>query len=960
MKRIFAVFVSIALLLNLNGIGPSVTNKAEAANSVASGSCGQEVSYSVENNNGRYELIIDGDGQMTNYGKASETPWYGYRSVIENIVIEEGVTKIGNYCFSGFTKLVEVSVPSSLQAVGIGAFSSCSKLSSINLENVTLLDMGAFANCSLLSTVSGATLEYVRDYAFQSCSFTTFLLPQSLKELSGMAFFKCSKIKEFSVETGNSSFMCVDGVVFSADAENLIAVPGAKEGTYMVPDGVNKISEGAFASNQGITSISIPESVKTIGADAFASMAALQEVSIEAFGSIPTEAFSYCQKLVSVELGENVAAIEGKAFYGCGLLESVIGGSNVIEIGDYAFGNCSKLSHVDLMEKLEKIGIASFSNCSALKQFRVSDTVVYIGNNAFAGCQPGEITISERLSSAENGAYGRIHSIQIDVTEFFDAAQDLLLMINEYRTQNGKAPFVMDSKLTELAMFRATETSVYWGHTRPNGTSSFTIDELVKAENIASGHIDAEEVFDLWTETETNRANILKNEYVSVGIGCIESGNTYRWVILFSDENALEEEESVSDVPNTIKVDYSDAMISSVTIVDGKRYYTIESGEPFLPAIAIQNPIIGYGRINQSCFTFYTDDDSVVAIGQNGTAVGVGEGATRVTASYMDDSITYDVDVTDKQHEELNGIHMTHACTIGASYGLVYYIPINEVADFSNLYIVAKKEVYDGEKSVSCSVLNVPETVTIDDTTYLTFSYGGIAAKEMSSNVSAVLYGTKNETEYGLYKDSYSIQKYAMDMLSVPSADDTLKTLLVEMLQYGAKVQTFFDYHTELLADSALTVEQLDYATSNPTTEKDMLKSGDSLNEVTMIGYSLILDDAVSLKVYFSSDLEWSCERMEISYENVARENIRDIVWAEDFVDEQEGLYSVTVKDMALYDCVNPVSFTVTRNGRNVGATLICSASTYADRVAKTGTRELYGVTDAMMKFVEAIKVYLS
>lgn len=76
-------------------------------------------------------LYITGTGNMDNYTDAFESPWHLNILSVENIVIEQGVTSVGDYAFAGASSLVNVSVADSVTSVGNYAFSSCSSLNSL-------------------------------------------------------------------------------------------------------------------------------------------------------------------------------------------------------------------------------------------------------------------------------------------------------------------------------------------------------------------------------------------------------------------------------------------------------------------------------------------------------------------------------------------------------------------------------------------------------------------------------------------------------------------------------------------------------------------------------------------------------------------------------------------------------------------------------------------------------------
>ena len=134
--------------------------------------------------------------------------------------------------------------------------------------------------------------------------------------------------------------------------------------------------------------------------------------------------------------------------------------------------------------------------------------------------------------------------VQIGGIEDYDAVNEVLRLMNTARAEEGLPPLKMDPALSQWAMQRAAECSVYYSHTRPDGTSCFSIlsgDHLYygAGENIAIGHTSAASVNQGWLNSPGHRANIMNSNYQTVGIGCFYQENgTKSWVQLFSSKSA--------------------------------------------------------------------------------------------------------------------------------------------------------------------------------------------------------------------------------------------------------------------------------------------------------------------------------------------------------------------------------------------------------------------------------------
>lgn len=116
MKRLGALALVLCLLATLLPV-------AAFAQTVSSGTCGENLTWTLENDG---TLTISGTGAMD-----SNTLWKSNQAAIRAVVIQRGVTGIGNSAFSGCVNLRSVLLPTSVTSVGYGAFADCSQLSAV-------------------------------------------------------------------------------------------------------------------------------------------------------------------------------------------------------------------------------------------------------------------------------------------------------------------------------------------------------------------------------------------------------------------------------------------------------------------------------------------------------------------------------------------------------------------------------------------------------------------------------------------------------------------------------------------------------------------------------------------------------------------------------------------------------------------------------------------------------------
>lgn len=113
--------------------------------------------------------------------------------------------------------------------------------------------------------------------------------------------------------------------------------------------------------------------------------------------------------------------------------------------------------------------------------------------------------------------------------------QAVLRLVNEERQKAGLPALTTTDKLQQAADIRAKEMNQLISHSRPDGSSCFTVlDELgidyaVAGENIASSVTTAEQVMQAWMQSEDHRANILNADFTQIGVG----NDGVHWVQIF-------------------------------------------------------------------------------------------------------------------------------------------------------------------------------------------------------------------------------------------------------------------------------------------------------------------------------------------------------------------------------------------------------------------------------------------
>ena len=300
------------------------------ASAAASGTCGDNLNWTYDSST--YTLTISGTGLMYNY-KTNNRPWESYEDMIKDVVIEDGVTSIGNYAFYDCNKLVAATIADSIAILGDKAFTSCRKLSNVTLGN---------------------GLTSVGDSAFNSCeSLTIITIPKNVVAIGQSAFKECKSLISIMVDNDNQYFTNDEyGVLFNKDKTMLMQYPiGNIRTSYTIPDGVTTIGEMSFYNCASLTSITLPDSIRII----------------------EDSAFSACEGITSLIIPDGVTTIGFSAFRNCFNLKDITLPESVTTIGGYAITRYSTLIHYGGTEKQWKQLMTNNSEA----EYYLKDNMVY-------------------------------------------------------------------------------------------------------------------------------------------------------------------------------------------------------------------------------------------------------------------------------------------------------------------------------------------------------------------------------------------------------------------------------------------------------------------------------------------------------------------------------------------------------------------------------------------------------
>ncbi len=274
--------VSISFTFVVSDIG------GEEAEIVVSGTDSNGIAWTIDVDG---VLTFSGTGKMQDYAGMTESPFYN-NTDIKKVVIEEGVTSIGDYVLYGCESITEISLPDSVDTIGFAAMHSC-----LSLENIILPE----------------GLCEIRNNAFYGClALKEVVIPENVKVIPKRCFMKCESL---------------------ANA--------------VLHDGITEMGEDAFRECASLKQIELSKALITVGKYCFRDCTALENIVVpSAVQTIKKGAFRGCTNLKSAEFKNTLAEVEQDMFYECSNLTKVVLPVGIQTICDAVFRGCEQLSYV--------------------------------------------------------------------------------------------------------------------------------------------------------------------------------------------------------------------------------------------------------------------------------------------------------------------------------------------------------------------------------------------------------------------------------------------------------------------------------------------------------------------------------------------------------------------------------------------------------------------------------------
>jgi len=396
---------------------------AVAFGDTLSGSCGINLHWVIDES--LKTLTITGSGPMFSFSKTYQDrpPWLSYRDKFDKIIIQDGVTSVGDFAFDSLDHVTSVTIPNSIIFFGEASFKNCFKATSITLpSSVTTIKREAFFNCSGVKTIKTSNNLTIGREAFYNCSKLTSVELTGEVTLDSYVFGACNSLKEFKVTNlrgdvpssllincRNVVSVYITGNIGNVKDYAFCNCSSLKDVTISNIDG-GALIQRAFANCSSLTNVNIVGKIFYMDIYTFDNCTSLTELKLSFthrwdYPSVYGYAIRNCPKLEKVTFIGPMGRIE-TGFYGCDKLKSFVVEGNATSIS--GFSECPSLEEIRITGYVESVYGNSFANLKNLKTVSFG-SVRWIYGNLFGtqdnGCRGVSLYVKGSVESVNPNAF---------------------------------------------------------------------------------------------------------------------------------------------------------------------------------------------------------------------------------------------------------------------------------------------------------------------------------------------------------------------------------------------------------------------------------------------------------------------------------------------------------------------------------------------------------------------------
>ena len=267
--------------------------------------------------------------------------------------------------------------------------------------------------------------------------------------------------------------------------------------------------------------------------------------------------------------------------------------------------------------------------------------------------------------------------------------------------------------------------------------------------------------------------------------------------------------------------------------------------------------------------------------------------------------------------------------------------------------VIYTAKIPEGASAFMTFTMNGQSVTVADDGTHA-FSFEAVNPQCMGDNISATLTVIYNSNTYTCSKENYSVRQYCVNKLADSSVTGKLRTLISDVLAYGAAAQTYMNYNNSALVNVGEDIASPLYSTFTSLSGFAPSFNGTAASDVRWVAAGLTLTDSVAMTFRFYAD---SIEGLTVT---VAINGRTQTFTESDFapVEGKANTYEISFKGIKATEFASDVTASFARNDATVGNTVSYSVNTYVCAKQADGNTALANLVKALYNYGASAAAY--
>ena len=310
-------------------------------------------------------------------------------------------------------------------------------------------------------------------------------------------------------------------------------------------------------------------------------------------------------------------------------------------------------------------------------------------------------------------------------------------------------------------------------------------------------------------------------------------------------------------------------------------------------------------------------------------------------------------------------IQVRYNCAFGSDFSMVYAVPLADLAGCTDIRLTVERERYEGNTPVGTDTRTLlPTAYTIGGAAYDRFDYNGIGASMMGDSLTATLHFVYDGAAYSRDLGTHDLKQYALGRLR-NSASEDYRTLMADLLSYGAAAQTYLGYRNDApvnvdLNDTEKALTNRAYAPL--TGAQDDGDTGTYPAAITQKEFRLGDKIALYLATDLDKDSDLSDVTLRIRYTDRLGNAVERRVSGATFAySEAAGGYTVYFDELKASELRSVLTLTLVRGGTQISRTVQYSFDTYVESLFAAGIDPAYkALLENTLRYADSARKYFA